>query len=222
MNGGYGNDQLFGADPATGTAFGDILIGGPGDDRLEGGRGQDQFFGNEGNDYFVWVAGDGSDLMEGGEGDADIMQFVANDGANRLELLGGRKLWRDSEPSSSDLRCRHVAECCQIDLRFEFSGCRYGDRSSSTWETWNSLTSLRKVGGDAISINNQVSSTAFTPGGDPIQIGTSLEHTSLRGVNIDLGGDGAADFIEVHGELVEDNIDATLQAGAVDVAGFGL
>ena len=42
-----------------------------------------------GSDYFVWVAGDGSDLMEGGTGETDQLIFIANDASNLLQVYGG-------------------------------------------------------------------------------------------------------------------------------------
>ena len=62
LNGGNGNDDIFGGDGD------DVLTGGNGDDHLEGFRGNDIMLGGWGNDEMEWDNGDGSDVMEGGNG----------------------------------------------------------------------------------------------------------------------------------------------------------
>ncbi|HUI94912.1 MAG TPA: calcium-binding protein [Xanthobacteraceae bacterium] len=69
--GGSGNDLLFGGagnDVLQGKGGNDLLFGGVGNDTLIGGSGDDQMFGEAGNDTFVWNPGDGTDLIEGGDG----------------------------------------------------------------------------------------------------------------------------------------------------------
>ena len=62
LDGGAGNDTV------TGSALGDILLGGDDNDRLIGGNGDDQLFGGTGDDRFIWNPGDDTDLVEGGDG----------------------------------------------------------------------------------------------------------------------------------------------------------
>ena len=67
LNGGAGEDQLFGsggADVLSGDAGEDLLVGGPGADTASGGAG---------NDVLVWNNGDGSDVVEGGEGNDEVV-----------------------------------------------------------------------------------------------------------------------------------------------------
>jgi Ca2+-binding RTX toxin-like protein len=74
LDGGLGNDTLFGRDGK------DILLGGPGNDFLDGGRGDDQLFGGEGDDQIVWNPGDGSDLVEGENGQDTLLFNGSNIG----------------------------------------------------------------------------------------------------------------------------------------------
>ena len=71
LTGGSGNDQLFGQagnDILLGKGGNDLLFGGDGNDTLTGGTGNDQMFGGAGNDRMIWNPGEGTDLMEGGDG----------------------------------------------------------------------------------------------------------------------------------------------------------
>ncbi len=66
QNGTSANDTLIGStkrDVFYGNAGNDTLTGGDGSDRLQGGEGKDTLIGGRGNDYYVWQAGDGSDII---------------------------------------------------------------------------------------------------------------------------------------------------------------
>jgi len=74
LNGGAGNDQIYG------YGGNDILNGGDGNDALYGGAGADQLFGGDGNDALLGGAGNdllvgslGDDYIDGGEGDDTIV-----------------------------------------------------------------------------------------------------------------------------------------------------
>ncbi|MCK5897688.1 MAG: hypothetical protein KAG06_01290 [Methylococcales bacterium] len=72
--GGYGNDILIGGlgiDVIMGKAGHDILIGGTEDFNPEN---RDRAFGDKGNDAFIWAPGDGSDYFNGGAG-TDVVIF---------------------------------------------------------------------------------------------------------------------------------------------------
>ncbi len=216
-----GNDNLVGAEQgaAPNANPGDFLSGGPGDDRLEGGRGQDQFFGEAGSDLFVWIAGDGSDLMEGGAGEADELQFIANDSANRLELFGGGLFGASGNPAPNVF----VPGTLENSVRAVFALNSTGQDAAQVFLNMGDVEFVNVdalSGADTVNLNNQVSPATFTPTADPLQVGTDLAHTSLRAVDVNLGDDVDDDVVEVHGRLVEDNIDATLQFGSVDIAGF--
>ncbi|KGM30082.1 calcium-binding protein, partial [Inquilinus limosus MP06] len=88
LDGGVGNDALFGA------AGADLLLGGDGDDLVVGGRGNDVAFLGAGNDTFAWVPGDGSDTVEGQAGTDDLS--VTGSAANEtfgIAANGGRVLF---------------------------------------------------------------------------------------------------------------------------------
>jgi VCBS repeat-containing protein len=63
LNGGAGNDFLFGG----GSASAHVLHGGPGNDYLRSGSPNDELYGEEGDD--VLVGGDNTQFLFGGEGD---------------------------------------------------------------------------------------------------------------------------------------------------------
>jgi hypothetical protein len=67
--GGRGNDTIFG------LAGDDTIYGEDGNDVATGGLGNDRFFGGDGSDLFIWNQGDGSDLIEGDGGGADVVRF---------------------------------------------------------------------------------------------------------------------------------------------------
>jgi Ca2+-binding RTX toxin-like protein len=71
LAGASGDDQLFGGagnDVLNGKGGNDLLFGGAGNDVLTGGSGDDQVFGEAGDDRMIWNPGDGTDLLEGGDG----------------------------------------------------------------------------------------------------------------------------------------------------------
>ncbi|MCG9890140.1 MAG: hypothetical protein MH252_03550 [Thermosynechococcaceae cyanobacterium MS004] len=88
LNGGNGDDQIFGGegqdvlngdngnDKLFGDLGADVLIGGNGDDQLFGGAGDDFLIGENGNDLLV--GGLGADILTGGNG-RDTFQFAAGD-----------------------------------------------------------------------------------------------------------------------------------------------
>lgn len=58
LKGGDGDDTL------SGGANSDRLLGGDGDDTLHGGTGRDKLFGNDGADTFIFLEGDGKDVIK--------------------------------------------------------------------------------------------------------------------------------------------------------------
>lgn len=106
LNGGGGNDQLFGGlnsdilrgdsgrDLLYGYAGADTLYGGDGDDVLNGHRGNDSLFGDGGNDRLNGSEGD--DLLRGGVGRDYMIAGLGNDiavggdGDDRMAAIDGR------------------------------------------------------------------------------------------------------------------------------------
>ena len=79
LDGGPGDDSLIGKDGA------DRLIGGTGKDSISGGRGDDQLFGGEDDDVIDWLPGDGSDLVEGQDGQ-DTLLFEGSNASETVDL----------------------------------------------------------------------------------------------------------------------------------------
>ena len=71
LDGGAGNDQLFG------TGGPDTLHGGPGDDVIRGEAGDDALGGEQGNDHLD--GGGGNDTLSGGLGNDTILGGIGND-----------------------------------------------------------------------------------------------------------------------------------------------
>src|SRR5215211_3303492 len=71
-------DGGAGADTLLGSQGDDVLIGGDNDDFVAGNRGDDLTFMGGGNDVFQWSPGDGSDIVEGQDGNDTMVFFGAN------------------------------------------------------------------------------------------------------------------------------------------------
>jgi Ca2+-binding RTX toxin-like protein len=92
--------ELLGGDGA------DTIKGSAGSDSIVGGRGDDVAFMGAGDDTFVWAPGEGSDSVEGGDGDFDALDFIGN-GANEnvdISANGERvRFFRDVANVTMDL-----------------------------------------------------------------------------------------------------------------------
>jgi Ca2+-binding RTX toxin-like protein len=100
LNGGGGQDLLIGgaagetynggddADGISGRGGNDTMRGDAGDDRLRGGAGSDPQDGGLGADEFLWIPGDGNDVIEGGA-DADSLDFDGSNGAEIFAVENG-------------------------------------------------------------------------------------------------------------------------------------
>jgi Ca2+-binding RTX toxin-like protein len=79
VDGGAGNDTLFGSNGA------DTLLGGDGNDFADGNQGNDVALLGAGDDSFQWDPGDGSDVVEGQDG-IDAMAFNGSNIAENMEV----------------------------------------------------------------------------------------------------------------------------------------
>ena len=78
INGGSKNDTIYGAggnDYLLGNAGNDNIYGGDGDDNIWGGKGNDELWGDDGADTFVYMNGDGKDIIYGFDDD-DLLQIM--------------------------------------------------------------------------------------------------------------------------------------------------
>jgi Ca2+-binding RTX toxin-like protein len=103
INGGNGDDFIYGADDAdslTGGSGNDSIYGSSGNDSLDGGIGNDELFGGTGNDLISGGLGNdelygdaGDDTLEGGSGNDSIYGRSGNDSISGSEgddyLAGG-------------------------------------------------------------------------------------------------------------------------------------
>ena len=81
--------QMFigqdGSDTFNGGSKSDLMFGGGGSDTLNGGAGNDKLFGGNGSDTYVFISGDGNDVIL----DADGQGSITIDGTT---IAGGKKL----------------------------------------------------------------------------------------------------------------------------------
>ncbi|WP_223423117.1 calcium-binding protein [Tateyamaria pelophila] len=114
INGNGGNDLIFafsGHDTVSGGDGEDYLFGGLGSDIIVGNKGNDFMFGGWGDDLLVWNNGDGSDLMQGGEGDDSVQVNFNTDLVN------------------DDLQNKDVAEYSVTDQGVQFARIALNDQS---------------------------------------------------------------------------------------------
>jgi Ca2+-binding RTX toxin-like protein len=100
LNGDAGQDLLLGgggaetlnggadSDGISGRGGNDTMRGDAGDDRLRGGPGSDPQDGGTGADEFLWIPGDGNDVIEGGA-DSDSLDFDGSNGAEIFAIENG-------------------------------------------------------------------------------------------------------------------------------------
>jgi Ca2+-binding RTX toxin-like protein len=92
LNGGAGDDLLYGQDgnnTLNGDAGNDILYGGDGNGTLNGGAGDDILYGGEYPDTFIYVAGEGNDIIKNfnNNGQPDTLQ-ITNGFIKKAEFVG--------------------------------------------------------------------------------------------------------------------------------------
>jgi RTX calcium-binding nonapeptide repeat (4 copies) len=200
VDAGRGNDfvQLDTANGAFTTARPTIVEGGVGDDILLGGSGNELFFGGRGNDF---VDGNGgADTAFLGNGN-DTFVWDPGDGNDTVE--GG---------SGFDTHVFNGAGGNEI-----FAATPNGRRVRFTRNTGNIVMDLNDI--EALDVN--------TLGGTDSVTINDLAGTGLTDVTVDLASlirgttaDGANDSVQVEGTAAVDTIEATENAGAVEVDGL--
>ena len=93
IDGGAGDDTIYGLDgddTAQGGDDNDIVYGGAGDDTLDGNDGNDDVYGGTGDDTFNVSAGEGIDIITGGEDsdglDVDTLGFTDATGPDGVDV----------------------------------------------------------------------------------------------------------------------------------------
>lgn len=124
--GGWGDDLLFGRLGA------DVLAGGHGDDIFIGGLehfnplNRDRAFGSGGNDIFIWKPGDGSDFFSGSRG-LDVVIF----GVTGEEVDGGVEFSVVNDQQSGALALDSATGLPSVDVTGSPGFCEVIDDSTS-------------------------------------------------------------------------------------------
>jgi Ca2+-binding RTX toxin-like protein len=194
VDGGAGNDTIFGSDAA------DVLLGGDGNDFIDGNGGDDVAFMGAGDDVFKWDPGDGSDVVEGQDG-FDTMLFIGANVSEQIDISanGERvRFFRNIGDVTMDLN-----ETEQID---------FTALGGADVVTVNDLT-----GTSVTNINLDLSAGAG--GGDGL-VDTVIVHATNNDDDIDVTGD--ANGIDVVDEVIELHIAGAESADLLNVnAGAG-
>lgn len=91
LSGGDGDDLVLGgsgADTLNGNAGNDRLFGDTGDDTLDGGTGSDRLIGGAGSDTYMFVPGNGEDIIDAatGRGAGDVERLVLGGGLTPADV----------------------------------------------------------------------------------------------------------------------------------------
>ncbi len=78
-------DGQGGRDTLLGGSGAETFFGGPGNDTVDGNAGADVGFMGPGRDRFIWDPGDGSDVVEGENGDDDVLEFNGSGGSENFD-----------------------------------------------------------------------------------------------------------------------------------------
>ncbi len=224
--GGDGDDTIFGSPNA------DVIYGGRGNDILVGAGGADQLYGEDGNDTlgnpsavangiaddagndfmsggagsdtFVWEPGDGSDTLEGGAGDADVLAFFGSAGAESFNVFA-----KASDPTRAILFrsigniTMDMAGIDQINLAGNAAADNYVIGRANNNDS-----------GIALPINN-----AYV---DPTATLLPLSTTEVKVVNITEAAD-AVDTVFVDGRATDDQLTVSVEnlaTGTLRVSGL--
>jgi Ca2+-binding RTX toxin-like protein len=210
VDGGTGNDTILGSNGN------DTLIAGEGDDFIDGQQGSDTILLGAGNDVFQWDPGDGSDTVEGGA-DNDEMLFngSAIGEAFTLSANGGRALFtRNIGTITMDL---NDVEKVTVNALAGTDTFTINDLSGTelTQVNVNLAGTLGGVSGDTAA--DTVIANAAS-GGDIIDVfgaGTSVAVLGLAAQVHLTNAEGANDALIVQGQGGNDEISATTLAAGI-------
>lgn len=185
LDGGKGNDQIFGSsqpDVILGGDGNDRLLGNGGADRIEGGGGNDRIAGGDGNDNIQ--GGLGNDLIRGGGGNDELF----GDGVNEQEGPVS-----DDDLSFSEALARTAALRRQNPENSEEPGAP--ELESSSPETDSNDVIYGDDGDDIIraGIGNDV--VYGGNGNDSVDGGAGVDFLEGQDGNDRLGGGAGADVI---------------------------
>lgn len=220
LTGGLADDLLDGGpgdDVLSDRAGKNLLIGGPGNDTLTGGIGPDQFFGGPDNDTIIWNPGDGSDVVEGDEGD-DTLVFNNSNAAEITDLsANGSRLRLARNIGAVTMDCnaiehvvvRTVGGADQFVVN-DLTGLGIAD---VTVDLINQLGTGDQLA-DTVVVNGSTNSDHIIITGSINEVSVAGIGTTLIIVNPEVG----LDALVVNGGFGDDTLDASLvEAGAMDI-----
>jgi Ca2+-binding RTX toxin-like protein len=210
LDGGPGNDSLFGRDGD------DRLLGGPGNDTLVGGRGADPHLGGEGDDLIVWNPGDGSDVVEGEDGQ-DTMLFV---GANINDIVdvspAGQRLRFFRNPGNITMDCDGIE-------RVIFQALGGADRVNVNDLTGTQVTNVVVDLSNSEGVGDGLADVVFVNGtdtNDVIVVSGSTNGVTVLGLTaaVTVVGEQDKDELTIDAGAGVDVVDASaVEAGAINL-----
>lgn len=228
---GGGNDTVLGSagnDRLTGSSGTDRLEGRGGNDTLIGAGGSDGLHGQEGSDRILWDEGDGSDVVEGGAGESDVLSASTGGGADDLLLQsapGSRAEVGRTTGTAFSLDVGSVEELAvssgpgadDIDVR-SLSGTDVRSvRVDAGTDGGNGVDVHGTTGSDELAVSSPGAGTASV-GGLPYTV--TVAGLSASDVLRPLGGAGV-DHLFVDGSAGADSVLVDLlDASSADVSGL--
>jgi Ca2+-binding RTX toxin-like protein len=210
LDGGAGDDQVFGSQGA------DTLAGGDGNDFVVGNGGDDAVDLGAGDDKFQWQPGDGSDTVEGGDG-RDLLLFFGSDLAERFDV------------SANGTRVRFTRDVGGVTMdlngveNFELRALGGADTVNVGDLTGTDLTrfdvDLRGPGGAPDGVPDAVTVTA-TNGADDFAVQGNVGGVRVFGLHteVNIFSQEATDRLTINGGGGDDTISAAgLSAGAIQL-----
>ncbi len=235
IDGGAGDDQIFGMGGA------DLLRGGDGNDVIVGGAGADRIFGGAGSDLIVWNPGDGTDVVEGEEGQ-DILRFTGGSVPDAFTLSArGTRLQLD-RTSGGTTEGVDAAGIEQVDLNvstgFGTAVANLGgadnfvidDLSRTEVKVLNLGLGPNDGESDSVTLHGRTTAdTVSITGGTTINVAGLAYDINITGAapNEDSftfngnGGDDTIDVADLSGSFAVDDVVIDGGAGNDRITGFG-
>jgi Ca2+-binding RTX toxin-like protein len=224
VDGGAGDDTLLGSQGA------DALRGGSGNDFVLGDGGDDVAFLGEDDDIFQWNPGDGSDVVEGQDGNDQLLFFGANISENiEVSANGGRVLFhRDIANVTMDM---DDLENIEFRALGGADNIVVGDLSGTDLTRVDLDLRGPNGGGDdaadSVTVNGTQGSDNFGAAGDSGGVNVFGLHTTVNiffpeqaNDRLTLNGLGGDDVIDAR-SLEADGMQLTINGGLGNDAMFG-
>jgi Ca2+-binding RTX toxin-like protein len=211
IDGGAGNDMLFGSQGA------DTFIGGDGNDYVLGDNGNDVAFLGNGDDIFEWSPGDGSDVIEG-QANTDELRFNGSNASENYNISanGARILFtRDVAAITMDM---DDVERIRINTLGGADNITIGDLTGTDANLIVLQLAASAGGGDGASDNVFVNGTANA---DTITVSAAAGLVIASGLPAAVAlsdAEGANDRLTINGNGGDDVINASgLAAGFIQL-----